>query len=240
MIGCTTLHDVGRSRAPGIGSGSESRHGFSGRRMRCLTVLVLVLALVTACGSARDSSDPTRYQVRLIVSNSLIAPVTVSVDGVPQLGLQGGKSSGLTVPATAQWLTWTSAKPMDESGQPIPDDIGEVRIAVAAVDRDLEISNVIDNQRYITAGIFNHTRAAVSIGVYNGTSVSCASALPAASDVGSGFTQIGYYKLLPATAIRAYRDPLACSGPFFSWPTSRLTSFAEKSGVVVLSLDSAP
>lgn len=209
-----------------------------GLRIHRLTVLVLSLA--AACGSGRDVSDPGQYQVRMIVSNNLIAPVTVSVDGVPQLGLQGGKSSGLAVPATAQWLTWTSAKPMDSRGQPILDDIGEVRIAVAAINRDLEISNVIDNQPYITAGIFNHTGAAVSIGVYNGVTVSCASALPAASDSRTGFTQIGYYRLLPSTTVRAYRDPLACSGPYVAWPASQLRAYTEKSGVIVLSLDSAP
>lgn len=209
-----------------------------GLRVHHLTMLGLSLA--AACGSARDTSDPARYPLRFLVSNNLIAPVTVSVDGVPQLGLQGGKSSGLTVPTSAQWVTWTSAKPMDAQGRAIPDDIGEVQIEVAAIGRDLEISNVIDNQPYITAGIFNHTGAAVSIGVYDGVTVSCASALPAASESRSGFTQIGYYKLLPATTIRAYRDPLTCTGPYIAWPTSELREFSEKSGVVVLSLDSAP
>lgn len=209
-----------------------------GLRIHRLTMLVLSLA--AACAGARDTSGPAREPVRFIISNNLIAPVTVSVDGVPQVGLQGGKQSGLAVPASAQWLTWVSAKPMDSRGQPIPDDIGEVRIAVAAINGDLEINNVIGNQPYITAGIFNHTRAAVSIGVYNGSAVSCVSALPAASESRSGFTQIGYYKLLPATMVRAYRDPLTCTGPYLAWPSSQLRGFSEKSGVIVLSLDSAP
>jgi len=234
----SALSDVVRLVAPGTVAASESPQAFAGRRVECLTMLVLFLA--AACGSTRDTSDPGQYQVRMIVSNSLIAPVSVSVDGVPQLGLQGGKSSGLAVPASAQWLTWTSAKPMDSQGQPILDDIGEVRVAVAAINGDLEISNVIDNQPYITAGIFNHTRTAVSIGIYNGVTVTCASALPAATDDRRGFTQIGYYKLLPATAVRAYRDPLTCSGPYVTWPSAQLRAFSEKSGVIVLSLDSAP
>lgn len=238
MIERIALSDVIRLAAPGRGAGAGRPDVFGGRCIRCLAMLVLSLA--AACGSARGTSDPAEYQVRLIVSNDLIAPVTVSVDGVAQLGLQGGKSSGLTVPVSAQWLTWTSAKPMDSQGRPIPDDIGEVRIAIAAINRDLKISNVIDNQPYITAGIFNHTGVAVSIGVFNGETVSCASALPAASDARSGFTQIGYYKLLPATTVRAYRDPLTCSGPYFTWPPSQLRGFSERSGVIVLSLDSAP
>jgi len=201
---------------------------------------MVLLALVAACGSARDASGPAEFPVRLIVSNNLIAPVTMSVDGVPQLGLQSGKSSGLTVSSTAQWLTWMSAKPMDSHGQPIQDDIGEVKIAIAGINYVLEISNVIENQTYITAGIFNHTDVPVSIGVYDGLSVSCAAALPAASDARSGFTQIGYYRLLPATVVRAYRDPTLCTGPYVSWPSSELRKFDDKSGLLVLSLDSAP
>ena len=200
----------------------------------------MLLALVAACGGAGDASDPVAVPVRLIVSNNLVAPVTMSVDGIPQLGLPSGKSSGLTVSSTAQWLTWTSAKPMDSEGRPIPDDIGEVRIAVAAISHELEINNVIDNQPYITASIFNHTMAAVSIGVHDGLHVSCAAALPAASDVRSGFTRIGYYRLLPETEVRAYRDPRNCSGPYLSWPSSELRSFEAKSGLIVLSLDNAP
>ena len=236
MIERTALFEAVQGAALGRGIGSLP--AFGRVRRQCLTIVGGLLA--AACASPRDTADPARYPVRLVVSNSLIAPVTMSVDGVPQLGLQGGWSSELTVPATAQWLTWTSAKPMDSQGRPIPDDIGEVRIAVAAAPRQLEINNVIDNQPYITAGIFNRTSAAVSIGIYNGVSVSCVSVLPPASDVRSGFTQIGYYKLLPTTAIRAYRDPTTCSGPYSSWPSSQLRGFSEKSGVLVLSLDSAP
>jgi hypothetical protein len=232
------LFDVIRLPASEVKPGSEPRHVFLAQlRSR---VAIVLLALVAACGSARDMSGPAEFPVRLIVSNNLIAPVTMSVDGVPQLGLQSGKSSGLTVSSTAQWLTWTSAKPMDSDGKPIPDDIGEVKIAIAGINHVLEISNVIKNQTYITAGIFNHTDAPVSIGVYDGFSVSCAAALPAASDARSGFTQIGYYRLLPATVVRAYRDPTLCTGPYVSWPSSELREFDDKSGLLVLSLDSAP
>ena len=199
-----------------------------------------LLFLAAACGSGRDASAPAEFPVRLVVSNSLVAPVTMSVDGVQALGLQSGRSSGLTVSSKAQWLTWMSAKPMDAHGQPIPDDIGEVKIAVASISRDLEINNVIDNQTYITAGIFNHTDASVSIGVYDGLSVSCASALPAAYGPSGGFTQIGYYRLLPATEVRAYRDPTNCTGPYFSWASSQLRKFDAKSGLLTLSLETAP
>lgn len=198
------------------------------------------VALLAACTAPRDVAGPAQYPLRFIVSNDLVAPVTVSVDGVPQLGLQAGKSSGLTVQSTAQFLTWTSAKTMDANGRVIPDDIGEVRIAVASVNHEVEINNVIGRQPYITAGIFNHTASPVSIGVYDGISVSCAAALPAASSTRTGFTQIGYYRLLPSTEVRAYRDPTNCTGPFLAWPPAMLRGYMEKSGLLALSLDSAP
>ena len=208
-------------------------------QLRSLVAIVLI-ALGAACESGRATSGPTEFPVRFLVSNRLIAPVTISVDGIPIVGLQGGGSSGLTVSSTAQWLTWMSAKPMDSHGQPIPDDIVEVQIMVSGINLLLEISNVINDQTYITAGIVNNTNVPVSIGVYNGSSVSCAAELPATSGTVSGFTRIGYYRLLPATEVRAYRDPSRCSGPYVSWSSSQLKGFMDKSGLLNLSLDSAP
>ena len=208
-------------------------------QLRSLGAIVLI-GLGAACESGRATSGPTAFPVEFLVSNRLIAPITISVDGIPIVGLQGGGSTGLTVSSTAQWLTWMSAKPMDSRGQPIPDDIVEVTVMISGINRLLEISNVINDQTYITAGIVNHTNAPVSIGVYDGFSVSCASELPATSGTVGGFTRIGYYKLLPATEVRAYRDPSRCSGPYVSWPSSQLKGFIDKSGLVSLSLDSAP
>lgn len=203
-------------------------------------VLMVLMALGAACASDRATSGPTAFPVILQVANHLVAPVTIAVDGVPIVGLQGGASTSLTVSSTAQWLTWTSAKPTNSRGQPIPDDIAEVRVLVAGINRLLEISNVINDQTYITAGILNYTNAPVSIGVFGGTSVSCAAELPAKIGGAIGFTRIGYYVLLPATELRAYRDPSSCSGPYVAWSSSLLNAFSGKSGVLTLSLDSAP
>ncbi|MEK7401904.1 MAG: hypothetical protein AABZ80_06020 [Gemmatimonadota bacterium] len=232
MITSVDVGVVRHSRVAGAGSGAPHH------RVSQLLGLV-AMVLMAACERAGGASGPTEFPVAIVVSNSLIAPVTISVDAVPSLGLQGGRSGGLTVSSMAKWVTWTSAKPMDARGQPIPDDIGEVRIAVSGITGLLEISNVIGDQTYVTAQIFNQVKAPVSIGVSNGISVSCAAELPAASGTVSGFTRIGYYKVLPATEVRAYRGP-ACSGPYLSWPSSELKGFMAKSGLVSLSLTSAP
>ena len=202
--------------------------------------MVPLAVLGAACASDRTAA-PAEFPVRLLVSNNLIAPVTISIDGVPFLGLKSGGSSEITVSSTAQWLTWSSAKPLDSHGQLIPDDIAEVRLAVLGINRVLEINNVIGDQTYITASVFNYTKAPVSVGVYDGSSVSCASELPGAPDaVTTGFTQIGYYRLLSATEVRAYRDPSHCTGPYVAWPTSELKGFTAKSGLLFLSLRTAP
>jgi hypothetical protein len=183
---------------------------------------------------------PTEYPVRVVVHNNLLAPVTISIDGTQYAGLRGGATTTLTVSSLAQWFTWRSAKLMDSQRQPIPDDIGEVKIAVSALNLILEISNVIGDQTYITARVFNFTKTPVSIGVFDGSAVSCASELPAGSDESVGFTQLGYYKLLHATEIRAYRDPSRCTGPYVTWPSSQVKNFAPMSGLINLALESAP
>jgi len=208
-------------------------------QLRRLAAIVLT-GLGAACESGPATSGPTEFPVRFLVTNRLIAPVTIAVDGIPIVGLQGGGSSDLTVSSTAQWLTWRSAKPLDSRGQPISDDIAEVQVLIPGINRLLEISNVINDQTYITAGILNFTNTPVSIGVYDGFSVACAAELPATSGTVGGFTRIGYYKLRPATEVRAYHDPSRCTGQYVAWPSSQLKGFMDKSGLLSLSLASAP
>jgi hypothetical protein len=206
---------------------------------RTVCALIAMVAPVVACKSDGATSTEGDFPVRFLVSNSLIAPVTVSIEGTPYVILTSGKGTQLTVSSKAQWLTWTSAKPAGSDGQPFPDDIGEVRIPISGINGALEISNVIADQTYVTARVFNFTTTQVSIGVYDGNVLSCAGVLPAATASASGFVQIGYYRLLAATDVRAYRDA-RCTGPYVSWPSSQLTGFAPKSGLLTLSLSLAP
>src|SRR5437762_2761801 len=164
-------------------------------RRHAVRVLVCLLTLV-ACWGDSNLTLPNDAPVQFVALNELLAPVTISVDGQPYVILSTGRSTALTV-SSAKRLTWTSAKPADADGQPIPDDIGDVQVAVPGINRTLEISNVIEDRTYITARMFNHTDARVSIGVYDGGKVACGAAvLPAAADHSSGFVQIGYYRLL--------------------------------------------
>lgn len=204
-----------------------------------LARLTLLGALVAGCQSTDSSLGPGMSRATFTVSNSLIAPITLSVDGNPYAIITGGSTTSVTVPPNAQWLTWTSAKPKDAEGNRIPDDIGEVRVAVAGIYRELDIVNVIDDQPYFTAKIHNDTPEPVSIGVFNNQSVACAAALPAAANGVTGFVLIGYYRLLANTEVRAYRDP-GCTGPFVTWSRSTLGSPEPNSGVVSLILEDAP
>lgn len=205
-----------------------------------LARLTLLGALVAGCqGVDNTPTPPGSARATFTVANMLIAPVTLSIDSVPYAIIDGGATASLTVPASTQWLTWTSAKPKDADGNRIPDDIGVVRVAVAGINRELDIANVIDDQPYFTARIFNDTPAAVSIGVYNGQSVACAAELPGAANGIAGFVLIGYYRLLTTTEVRAFREP-GCTGPYSSWSRSALASMEPNSGVVSLNLESTP
>src|SRR5258708_38302521 len=124
--------------------------------LRNLFVVVLV-ALGTGCEHNPVSTDGPVYTIRFSLSNQLLAPVTLTVDGEPHVSLLGGGSANVAVPSTARWLSWTSAKPAGADGGPIPDDIGEGKIAVAGLSPALEISNVIGNQGDITASVLHST-----------------------------------------------------------------------------------
>jgi hypothetical protein len=195
--------------------------------------------LVVACSDGATSVQGD-FVERFLVSNALIAPVTVSIDGTAYAILTSGKSTQLAVSSRAQWLTWTSAKPAGPDGQPFVDDIGEVKIPISGINGALEISNMIGDQTYITARVLNLTATQVSIGVYDGNLVSCAGVLPGATASANGFVQIGYYRLSTVTEVRAYRDGSRCTGPYTSWPSAQLAGFAPKSGLLTLSLSLAP
>ena len=197
-------------------------------------VVVPVVVLVAGCGGDMAVTAPAEFDVRFVAMNDLLAPVTILVDGSPYAILSNGKSVNLNLSSKAR-VTWKSAKPADANGQMIPDQIGEVNVAVMAINGMLDITNVIDDQTYITASIFNHTPSPVSIGVYDGASVSCASQLPGASQNTSGFTQTGYYRLVASTQFRAYRTS-NCTGDYIAWPSSELAAFEPKSGRVILTL----
>ncbi|HEX4684817.1 MAG TPA: hypothetical protein VH277_19015 [Gemmatimonadaceae bacterium] len=206
--------------------------------------LHILLLLAGALGCGGDGPGVTGSTgtavVRFIVTNDLSAPVTVAIDDTVALILSTGGSSGLAVPPTAQWLNWTSAKPTDSVGTPIPDDIGRVAVRISGISRVAEITNVINDTTYFTAEISNPTSTRVSIGVYDGTSVSCVSVLRAASAGVAGFTKTGYYRLLARTELRAYRDPSFCTGPYVSWSASQLASLDPRSGLVRVNLTAAP
>lgn len=199
-----------------------------------------MFALLVACSGDPMTATFDEFPVSVDVTNNLIAPVTILIDDKPYVAVNAGSAVKLTVSSQSQWLVWRSAKPMDENATPIPDDIGDVRIPVAGIDRALAISNVVQDVTHFTARVYNNTSASVSIAVYDGNSVTCVSKLPASSVGVRKFTQTGYYRLLPTTELRAYHDPANCTGAYVAWPRSDLDAFARGSGLLILSLDTAP
>ena len=196
-------------------------------------------ALFAACSGDNVMLPTQTGPVTFRAANDLIAPVTIKVDGQPYLILSSGRSTQVTLPANTR-LTWTSAKPADSRGQLIPDEIGEQTVDVSSITGALEITNVIGDQTYFTARIFNFTSGAVSIGVFEGSRLWCAALLPGASANAPGFTVIGYYRLLAATELRAYTASADCTGSYVQWPSSQLSALEAKSGLLTLSLEPTP
>ena len=202
-------------------------------------VRVACLALLVGCHGS-EVAEPEEFQVQFEVQNYLIAPVHITVDGSPYMSMFGGTVSTMIVSSRAQALGWISAKPTDENNIPIPDDIAQQTISVGGIDKTLEITNVIGAHTYVSARIFNDTPMPVSIGVFDGTTLVCASKLPASTTASRKFTQVGYYRLLPETELRAYSDPSNCTGSWTAWPKAALRNYQEKSGALVLTLTAAP
>jgi hypothetical protein len=192
--------------------------------------------MLAACGGENGFAGPNDGLVTFTVANDLIAPVTITVNGSAYAIVSSGRSLQLTLPATTR-LVWTSAKPADAVGNKIDDQVGDITVAVAAINGTLELTNVIENQTYFTARLFNFTNTRVSIGVFDGSKVWCAAVLPEQSPTAPGFVLIGYYKLLPTTEVRAYTAATDCTGPFVPWPGAQLTDLQAKSGLLTLSLE---
>src|SRR5579859_3711230 len=102
-----------------------------------LLYLSMTLAGCAGDGPAAAASRP--FKRLFVVTNQLLAPISISIDDTATLILQNGQSGPVTVSPVAQWLTWTSAKATDFNGIPIPDDIGVVRIPVAGIGDTLQI-----------------------------------------------------------------------------------------------------
>ena len=224
-------HTPGEEHVTALHAGRERPAGVR------FAALFVVLPIV-ACAAGGDSMAPSEFTVQFTATNDLLAPVTFLVDGSPYAILSTGRSTGLSLSSKAH-VTWVSAKPADSRGQPIPDEIGEVSVSVAAINGVLEITNVINDQTYITASIYNYATIPASIGVYDGTMVSCASQVPGATPTTAGFTQTGYYRLTAKTEFRAYGTP-DCSGVYIAWTQSELANFQAKSGRVTLALSASP
>jgi len=140
--------------------------------------VLLTIAVLGACGGESGISGPNDGSVTFNVANDLVAPVTITVNGSAYAIISSGGSMQLTLPASTR-LVWTSAKPADALGNKIDDQVGEITVAVAAINGTLELTNVIENQTYFTARLFNFTNTRVSIGVFDGSKVWCAAVLRA-------------------------------------------------------------
>src|SRR5947209_7887612 len=95
-------------------------------------VAMMALTVIACSDGANVIAIPAETRLSFLVSNDLIAPISIAIDGSPYAILSRGSSTQLTVSSRSR-LVWTSAKPKDVHGQQIVDDIGEVKIDVARI-----------------------------------------------------------------------------------------------------------
>src|SRR5437764_34040 len=101
--------------------GVETKRSFTTRHRSMPSwnlIAMTVMALGVACGTNPVATEAPTFTVRFSLSNRLVAPVTLFVDGVPHVALLGGGNTHVAVPSTARWLSWTSAKPAGANGVP--------------------------------------------------------------------------------------------------------------------------
>ena len=67
---------------------------------------ILLIALVTGCSGDTSLPAPNNSPVTFIATNSLVAPVTIKVNGEPYVILNGGRSTQMTLAPNAN-VTWT-------------------------------------------------------------------------------------------------------------------------------------
>jgi subtilase family serine protease len=209
---------------------------------------------VTGLGSIDANNLVTNWTssanaaVTLQVTNYLIYPVNISVNGslVGSIKASGTDSLTILAPPTLQ-VSFELARP-SPFGLPLGDPmVGYYNtISNPAGTYAFKINNQIGNQFYFAPFVTNTTSARVLMDVNAGLSAEnkCFCVAPA----GSSNVTFGYYRLYTNSNVRVYRDGSNYTGPFEFWgndpsvaPNGNFDpSVATDTGILRLTLNTAP
>ncbi len=170
----------------------------------------------SAAATVTVTGPPT--SVTIVVTNQLLNPINVEVNGIVRGSVDGGDTRQTTVPySTSLAVSWTLIRSTTSQGTPVGDDIGGDFSVVTNPGSRLSytVDAVIGDTHIFRPQIVNQTAVALLMGVNEGLQAQnrCNCVVSAFS---SG-TEIGYYLLYSNSNVRAYRQSNGYAGGYLYW-----------------------
>lgn len=193
-----------------------------------------------AWGSAVVTVTAPPAAVTIVVTNQLLNPVNIEVNGVVQGSVPGGETRQTTVAYVSPLqVSWTLIRSTTTQGTPVGDDIGGEFSTLSNPPGQLDytIDAIVGNSYIFRPLIVNQSAVPLLMGVNEGLQSQnrCNCVVPAFS---SG-TQIGYYLLYSNSNVRAYRSGNGYTGGYIYWQDFA-NGVNPSSGAVTLTATQAP
>ena len=199
-----------------------------------------VASVIASTASLSDESfvNVTVPLVTIVVTNQLVRPVNVDVNGTVIGSVPAGQTAQQSMPAEPfMQVGWTVVPFTRTDGQPIGDIMSGVYPGVANPFGTLNYTAnyQIGTQYFFAPAVNNTSGADLIIGVNMGLQSEnrCVCVVPAS---GSNIT-LGYYRLFSNSNVRGYRANSNYSGGYIFWPqtgTSMPSVVTPGSGTVLL------
>lgn len=186
-------------------------------RARSSTLLFVLSLGIAACGGS-NPSGPSASATALKVTNQLLIPIQVSVNGqsVGQVPATTVKEIDLGVIDTLK-MEWDMVCATMPDGEPIGYKGGGVFSAIrtSGGTKSVTIDNQIGSSTYFSPAITNTSSDGLKMAVNEGMAAEIQCPLeiaPGAQDVA-----LGYYRLYSTSSVRGYKAASNYSGPSVNW-----------------------
>ncbi len=169
-------------------------------------------ALAAEATQAAPTAAPTagaRPGPSIMVSNKLVRPVKIFVDGTYKLDLQPGGFEAVSLDAAPASVRWSVVKPTTAKGLPLGSDMGGVFDKVKAGD-ELTIASKVGGQLYFYPIVSNTSSKDCAVTIDNGWTdeIITGVVIPSRQED----FDLGYYPLYSYSNVT-----LECGGQFYWW-----------------------